>query len=487
MGYNDIFIEGYKIPKKLPKEEMYDLLAKVSQGDTDARQKLIEHNIRLVIYEVNGRFNTLEYDKSELVSIGILGLVKAVDTYDASKKIEFSTYAARCIDNEILMFIRRLKKEKCVDSLDRPISGDEEDKAIKLEDVIKSDEDIQTSYEGKEIYAQIRKIVYSLPERERKIIMLSFGFYDGRVYKQKEIADKLNISRSYASRLIAKIVKKIKKQLEEVGIVEPDLIVRKRRSKIKKPQIKVETKEESKVEIPNIEETKEEPKGEKGMSKKIQSIYEYFYEYTKEQIDEVINSLTEQERLLVYKRYGNNLTNPVKTKLTKEENDKFYGSIIPKIKRKLKAIVKQQIVIPSKTTKEEPNNSKSEPKINAKPIAELNDTEKEETTEEPITKEDYLKMLELLRSPKFSKMLNKYSAKEKMIISLKLGYIDGKCFSTEAISKFLEIPEKEIISLTHKVLLEYQKMINSIFQGTIKMVTEKQEEKVFKKTKKEDI
>lgn len=487
MGYNDIFIEGYKIPKKLPKEEMYDLLAKVSQGDTDARQKLIEHNIRLVIYEVNGRFNTLEYDKSELVSIGILGLVKAVDTYDASKKIEFSTYAARCIDNEILMFIRRLKKEKCVDSLDRPISGEEEDKAIKLEDVIKSDEDIQTSYEGKEIYAQIRKIVYSLPEREREIIMLYFGFYDGRVYKQKEIADKLNISRSYASRLIAKIVKKIKKQLEEVGIVEPDLIVRKRRSKIKKPQIKVETKEESKVEIPNIEETKEEPKGEKGMSKKIQSIYEYFYEYTKEQIDEVINSLTEQERLLVYKRYGNNLTNPVKTKLTKEENDKFYGSIIPKIKRKLKAIVKQQIVIPSKTTKEEPNNSKSGPKINAKPIAELNDTEKEETTEEPITKEDYLKMLELLRSPKFSKMLNKYSAKEKMIISLKLGYIDGKCFSTQAISEFLEIPEKEIISLTHKVLLEYQEMINSIFQGTIKMVTEKQEEKVFKKTKKEDI
>ena len=454
MGYNDIFIEGYKIPKKLPKEEMYYLLDKVSQGDTDARQKLIEHNIRLVIYEVNGRFNTLEYDKSELVSIGILGLVKAVDTYDASKKIEFSTYAARCIDNEILMFIRKLKKEKTIDSLDRPIGGEGSDKKIKLEDTISSDVDIETSYEDEEDYAEVRRIVYSLPEREREIIMLSFGFYDGRVYKQREIADKLNISRSYASRLIAKIVKDIKKQLEEVGIVEPDLIVRKRRSKVQKPQIKVETKEE--------------PKGEKDMSKKAQSIYEYFNEYTKEQIDEAINSLTEEERLLVYKRYGNNLTNPVKAKLTKEENDKFYGSIIPKIKRKLKAMKKRQT-------------------IPLKPIVELNDTEQEETTEEPITKEDYLKMLELLRSPKFSKMLNKYSAKERMIISLKLGYIDGKCFSTEAISKFLEIPEKEIISLTHKVLLEYQEMINSIFQGTIKMVTEKQEEKVFKKTKKEDI
>ena len=94
-------------------------------------------------------------------------------------------------------------------------------------------------------------------------------------------------------------------------------------------------------------------------------------------------------------------------------------------------------------------------------------------------------MLELLRSPKFSKMLNKYSAKEKMIISLKLGYIDGKCFSTDAISEFLDIPEQEIISLTQKVLLEYQEMINSIFEGTIKMVTEKQEEKVFKKTNRE--
>ena len=455
MGYNDIFIEGYKIPKKLPKEEMYDLLAKVSQGDTDARKKLIEHNIRLVIYEVNGRFNTLEHEKSELVSIGILGLVKAVDTYDLSKKIEFSSYAIRCIDNEILMFIRKLKKEKTIDSLDRPIGGEGSDKKIKLEDTISSDVDIETSYEDEEDYAEVRRIVYSLPEREREIIMLAFGFYDGRVYKQREIADKLNISRSYASRLIAQIVKDIKKQLEEVGIVETDLIIRKRRSKTKKIQIEVE-------------ETTEEPKGEKPMSKKAQSIYEYFNEYTKEQIDEAINSLTEEERLLVYKRYGNNLTNPVKTKLIKEENDKFYGSIIPKIKRKLKTMKKRQT-------------------IPLKPIVKLNDTEQEETKEEPITKEDYLKMLELLRSPKFSKMLNKYSAKEKMIISLKLGYIDGKCFSTDAISEFLDIPEQEIISLTHKVLLEYQKMINSIFEGTIKMVTEKQEEKVFKKTKKEGI
>ena len=208
---------------------------------------------------------------------------------------------------------------------------------------------------------------------------------------------------------------------------------------------------------------------------------EYFNTYSKEQIDKVISELTEEERQLVYKRYGNDLSNPIKTTLTTDEYKRFYGCIISKIKRKLNA--------KEKTTRRKTLKTNPEPTTpkTIQPIVELNLEEKEEQVEEPITKEDYLKMLELLRSPKFSKMLNKYSAKEKMIISLKLGYIDGKCFSTDAISEFLDIPEQEIISLTHKVLLEYQKMINSIFEGTIKMVTEKQEEKVFKKTKKEGI
>ena len=468
MGICNLFLDDYTIPKKIPKEEMYDLITKMNQGDMDARQTLIEHNIRLVIYQVQSRFNKLEYDKSELVSIGILGLVKAIDTYDLSKNIEFSTYAMRCIDNEILMFIRKLNKDKNVDSLDRIIAGEGTDRKIKLEDTISSDVDIETSIEDKEIYAEVRRIVNSLPEREREITMLAFGFYDGKVYKQKEIALKLNVSQSCISRTIAKIVDDIKIELEELGFGETDIEIR---TITKKTQTE-ETK-------------KEEPKGEKGMSRRIQTIYEYFNTYSKEQIDKVINELTEEERQLLYKRYGNDLSNPIKTTLTKEESNRFYSSIMPKIKRKLKSKEKKQPVQKTPTAIEDKKVSKKEPKIPIEPIIELNDTKPEETEEEPITKEDYLKMLELLRSPKFSKMLNKYSAKERMIISLKLGYIDGKCFSTEAISKFLDIPEQEIISLTHKVLLEYQEMINSIFEGTIKMVTEKREEKVFKKAKKE--
>lgn len=470
MGISNLFLDGYTIPKKLPKEEMYKLITKMSQGDLNARQTLIEHNIRLVIHQVQGRFNALDYDKRELVSIGILGLVKAIDTYDLSKKVEFSSYAIRCIDNEILMFIRKINKEKLVDSLDKPISGEDSGKEIKLEDTISSDVDVETSYENKEVYTIIRKIVYSLPERDREIIMLYFGFYNDRVYKQKEIAEKLNISRSYVSRLIDGIVNDIRLKLEELGIVESDFELRKRTKVIVTPQ----------PEIKKEEEIQEETKGEKPMSKKAKTIYEYFNTYSKEQIDKVISELTEEERQLVYKRYGNDLTNPIKTTLTTDEYKRFYGCIISKIKRKLNA--------KEKTTRRKTFKTNPEPTTlkTIQPIVELNLEEKEEQVEEPITKEDYLKMLELLRSPKFSKMLNKYSAKEKMIISLKLGYIDGKCFSTNAISKFLDIPEQDIITLTHKVLLEYQKIINSIFEGTIKMVTEKQEEKVFKKTKKED-
>lgn len=467
MGISNLFLDGYTIPKKLPKEEMYKLITKMSQGDLNARQKLIEHNIRLVIHQVQGRFNTLDYDKRELVSIGILGLVKAIDTYNLSKKVEFSSYAIRCIDNEILMFIRKINKDKVVESLDKPINGDDSGKEIKLEDTISSDVDVETSYENKEVYTIIRKIVYSLPEREREIIMLYFGFYNDKVYKQKEIAEKLNISRSYVSRLIDGIVNDIRLKLEELGIVESDFELRKRTKVIVTPQ----------PEIKKEEEIQEETKGEKPMSKKAKTIYEYFNTYSKEQIDKVISELTEEERQLVYKRYGNDLTNPIKTNLTTDEYKRFYGCIISKIKRKLNT---KEKTTRRKTLK---TNPKPTTPTTIQPIVELNLEEKKEQVEEPITKEDYLKMLELLRSPKFSKMLNKYSTKEKMIISLKLGYIDGKCFSTDAILEFLDIPEQEIITLTHKVLLEYQEMINSIFEGTIKMVTEKQEEKVFKKNK----
>lgn len=207
MNMESLLFGGKELPKTLSKYEVSELIEKIKQGDEKARKKLIEHNIRLVLYEVNHRFKSVEYDKNDLVSIGNIGLMKAITTFDASKKVEFSTYATRCIDNEILMFLRKLKKNQNVDSLDRIIRHDKDGNEKKLEDIISDDIDITESYTDNETYQIIRQIVKDLPERDRQIIMLYFGFYNGKTHTQKEIAKELGISRSYVPRLIKKLLK----------------------------------------------------------------------------------------------------------------------------------------------------------------------------------------------------------------------------------------------------------------------------------------
>ena len=220
MNTDELFIDGYKLPKPLSKQEVYELLEKIKQGDELAREKLVEHNIRLVLYEVTGRFKSVEYDKKDLVSIGNVGLMKAITTFDTFKKVEFATYATRCIDNEILMFLRKLKKDQNVDSLDRTINHDKDGNELKIEDTIIDETDIVEEYTDNETHQIIRQIVKDLPDRDREIIMLHFGFYNDKTHTQKEIADMMSISKSYVSRLITKIVKKLGQQLQQKGVIE---------------------------------------------------------------------------------------------------------------------------------------------------------------------------------------------------------------------------------------------------------------------------
>ena len=126
----------------MPEKEIYELIDKTNNGDLKAEEKLVLHNIRLVLYQVTHRFNLVKYDKKDLVSIGIIGLIKAVKSYDVTKKIQFSTYAIKCIDNEILMSLRKIKKDKNIDSLDRIIecSNNDNDK-LKLGDVLTNELD----------------------------------------------------------------------------------------------------------------------------------------------------------------------------------------------------------------------------------------------------------------------------------------------------------------------------------------------------------
>lgn len=215
-----MFIDQNGLPRCLSRQEVYDLFDKIRLGDDCARDKLVKHNIRLVLYEVNGRFKSVDYDKSDLVSMGIVGLMNAINSFDVSKGIEFSTYAVRCIDNEILMFLRKLKKEQVVDSLEKVISWDNKGNDLRIEDIIFDDADITSDYIENETYMILRQKIDILPEREKKIVMLRFGFYNDRVYFQYEIADMMSISQSQVSRILSKCVKRLGQELHDMGTIE---------------------------------------------------------------------------------------------------------------------------------------------------------------------------------------------------------------------------------------------------------------------------
>lgn len=475
MNNYELFIDGYRLPQPLIKDELDKLIKEACSGSKEARDKLIIHNIRLVLHEVTNRFRNIDYDKKDLVSIGSIGLVKAVNTYDITKEVKFATYAVRCIDNEILMFLRKVKHDKNIDSIDKVLFYGKDGSELKLEDILSDDSDLVIDHENSETYKIIRQLINQLPDRDKEIIMLHFGFYNDRIYTQKEIADKFHISQSYVSRVITKIVNKLGKQLESVRVTELNI----------KPKVKLKEKTNRKM-------------------KKLQTIYEYFKDYTREQVDEMLIKLSEEERALIILRYGEDLDNPVQLKLTKEDNYRFYGLLVPKMKRLLanpygyygkrgrktnnlqqKSIENEIIDKQSQETvlaTEEQASVTSVHETREEVEAEL--VSKKETKEESIqvaksdqvcndiTKDDCMKMLELLRTPTFTEMMSILTAKESIIISLKLGYVDGKYFSTESIAQFLGIEEKEVIEATKKVLLLYKENINSFLDNIIKVVTD---------------
>lgn len=232
---NIFIITGNSIKNPLKKEELLYLLQETKKGNNDARNEIIEHNIKLVLYEVQNKFRTVEYEKQDLVSVGIIGLTKAVDTYNIDKNYEFTTYAVRCIDNEICMFLRYVKRHSTIDSLDRIIATDDTENELKLKDLLTDkDQDILDEYNTKEKYKIIRKIIYQLPEKEKEIILLNFGFYDNKVYTQYEIANKLNSSQASISKLRIKILKDITNKLIEEGIIVSEKDIKPKIKKLNK-------------------------------------------------------------------------------------------------------------------------------------------------------------------------------------------------------------------------------------------------------------
>ena len=202
------------LPPPLDENIERELLEKSANGDYESRNTLIIHNLRLVVF-IAKKFESTKINLEDLVSIGSMGLIKAVQTFKVDKNIKLATYASRCIENEILMYLRKTYRSRQEVSLDEVLSVDNEGNEMILADVIESNEElmiekIEKDENEKRLYAAIEK----LKPREREIIILRYGLYDNEEMTQKEVADLLGISQSYISRLEKRIIDKIRQEME---------------------------------------------------------------------------------------------------------------------------------------------------------------------------------------------------------------------------------------------------------------------------------
>lgn len=201
------------LPPPLTREEEQEALAALGKGDEGARQKLIEHNLRLVVY-IARRFESTGINLEDLISIGTIGLIKAVNTFDVTKNIKLATYASRCIENEILMFLRKAANRRTEISISEPLSADYDGNELLLSDILGTDEDsVMQPIEDDIDKMLLHEALDKLGERERKIISLRFGLDGGEEKTQKEVADMLGISQSYISRLEKKIILRLRKDI----------------------------------------------------------------------------------------------------------------------------------------------------------------------------------------------------------------------------------------------------------------------------------
>ena len=196
--YNELFFVGSTdiLPEPLSKEEEEKYVDMFQNGDLKARDKLIEHNLRLVVY-LSKKYENTKVELEDLVSIGTIGLIKGINTYKNDKNIKLATYASRCIDNEILMYLRKNKKRKADVSLDESLSFDSEGNELHLEDILGTEKDIVTKdLEENDMRKIMLKEIGKLNERDKQIMVLRYGLNDTKEYTQKEVAELLGISQS---------------------------------------------------------------------------------------------------------------------------------------------------------------------------------------------------------------------------------------------------------------------------------------------------
>ncbi len=203
------------LPAPLTKETEEEILSEIEEENFERRELLVIHNLRLVVY-IARKFENTGVGIEDLVSIGTIGLIKAVNTFRPSKKIKLATYASRCIENEILMYLRKTASRKNEMSIDEPLNVDWDGNELLLSDVLGSDSDsVNRNIEYQDEKRRILCLVKNLSDRERKIMTMRFGLFGSKEYTQKQVADMMGISQSYISRLEKRIVQKLKREIEK--------------------------------------------------------------------------------------------------------------------------------------------------------------------------------------------------------------------------------------------------------------------------------
>ncbi len=214
--YANCFFVGStdKLPPPLGKEEELALLIRLKEGDESARDSLIEHNLRLVVFLAK-KYESAGYEIEDLVSIGSIGLIKGINTYKIDKNIKLATYASRCIANEILMFLRKNKRRKTEISFEDALNYDSEGNELHLEDILGTEEDIVIKeFEDSMDKRMLAQEINKLEPRDKQIMILRYGLNNTEEYTQKEVAEMLGISQSYISRIEKKVIKNLKSLLK---------------------------------------------------------------------------------------------------------------------------------------------------------------------------------------------------------------------------------------------------------------------------------
>ena len=461
-----LFVEN-NLPKPLDDKEIVEYFIRFQNGDLKSREIIINHNIKLVLYRVPGKFSSYPYDMDELVSIGLMGLIKAVDTFDINREVKFSTYAMKCIDNEILLFIRKNKTHKEHVSLTSPISTNKDGSELFLKDILMdSDEDFVFSIEEKELYDEVRRVIENLPEREKQIIMLYFGF-NCEPLNQNEISSQMKISQSSVSKIITATLKTIKLQLEnnefqnkrrlkpiyeyfsdfskeeidnmlsQLNENEKKLVRMRYSDDLEHPVTDPSwTRENSYIFyrflVPKMKRLLKNTTQPIYKNRKLKTIYELFSDFSKDEIDNMLSQLNEDEKELVRMRYGDDLEHPVTDPSWSKENAySFYGILISKMKRKLQNKRKCD-----ETNKEKCDNNYSDGELNL-----------------TFSLDDYKKIKKLLNASYIDSLANNLSISkiETMIILLKRMILNGKKLSNETIANLLEIDVNDVESTISKI------------------------------------